>query len=49
MSNLTRWEPVREMLSLREAMNKLFDDSFTLPMICTKRTIRWWSRLPCPV
>ena len=32
MSNLTRWEPVREMLSLREAMNQLFDDSFTRPM-----------------
>ena len=32
MSNLTRWEPMREMLSLREAMNQLFDDSFTRPL-----------------
>ena len=32
MSNLTRWEPVREMLTLREAMNQLFDDSFTRPL-----------------
>ena len=32
MSNLSRWEPVREMLTLREAMNQLFDDSFTRPV-----------------
>jgi HSP20 family protein len=31
MSNLSRWEPMREMLTLREAMNQLFDDSFTRP------------------
>ena len=32
MSNLTRWEPVREMMTLREAMDRLFDDAFTRPM-----------------
>jgi HSP20 family protein len=32
MSNLIRWEPVRDMLTLREAMNQLFDDSFTRPL-----------------
>ena len=32
MSNLIRWEPVREMMTLREAMNQLFDDSFTRPV-----------------
>jgi HSP20 family protein len=32
MSNLTRWEPMREMMTLREAMNRLFDDSFTRPL-----------------
>ena len=32
MSNLTRWEPVREMMSLREAMDRLFDDAFTRPL-----------------
>ncbi len=32
MSNLIRWEPVREMLTLREAMNQLFDDSYTRPI-----------------
>ncbi len=31
MSNLTRWEPMREMVTLREAMDQLFDDAFTRP------------------
>ncbi len=31
MSNLTRWEPMREMMTLREAMDRLFDDAFTRP------------------
>ena len=31
MSNLIRFEPMRDMMSLREAMNQLFDDSFTRP------------------
>jgi len=31
MSNLIRWEPAREMVTLREAMDRLFDDAFTHP------------------
>jgi len=31
MTNLTRWEPVREMMTLREEMDRLFDDAFTRP------------------
>jgi HSP20 family protein len=31
MTNLTRWEPAREMMTLREAMDRLFDDAFTHP------------------
>ncbi len=31
MSNLIHWEPMREMVTLREAMDRLFDDSFTRP------------------
>ncbi len=31
MSNLIRWEPMREMVTLREAMDRLFDDAFTHP------------------
>jgi len=32
MSSLVRWEPFREMISLREAMDRLFDEAFTRPM-----------------
>ena len=28
MSNLTRWDPFREMMNLRSAMDRLFDDAF---------------------
>jgi hypothetical protein len=31
MSNLVPFEPFREMLSLREAMNRLFEESFLRP------------------
>ena len=31
MANIVRFEPMREMMTLREAMNQLFDDSFTRP------------------
>jgi len=32
MSNLSRWEPVHEMMTLREAMDRLFDEAFTRPI-----------------
>ena len=28
MANLSRWEPAREFVTLRDAMNRLFEDSF---------------------
>lgn len=31
MSNLTRWEPARDMMTLREAMDQLFNEAFTRP------------------
>ena len=31
-NNLIRWEPMREMMTLREAMDRLFDDAFTRPV-----------------
>jgi HSP20 family protein len=31
MANLTRWEPFHEMVSLRDAMDRLFDESFLKP------------------
>ena len=36
MSNLTRWDPNREMMSLRDAMDRLFDDAFTRPFTLTR-------------
>ena len=32
MSNLIRWEPMRDMITLREAMDHLFDQAFTHPL-----------------
>jgi len=32
MSNLSRWQPVHEMMTLREAMDRLFDEAFTRPI-----------------
>lgn len=31
MADLIRWEPFREMTSLRDAMDRLFEDSFVRP------------------
>lgn len=31
MAELIRWEPAREMLSLRDAMDRLFEESFLRP------------------
>src|SRR6266545_4948712 len=31
MANLTRWDPFQDMLSLREAMNQLMEESFVRP------------------
>src|SRR5687768_650048 len=45
MSNLTRWEPAREMMTLREAMDRLFDDAFTRPFSLTREGGSNWSSL----
>src|ERR1044071_2060633 len=42
MSNLTRWEPAREM-TLREAMDRLFDDAFTRPFSLMREGGSTWS------
>ena len=31
MASIVRWDPVRDMVSLREAMDRLFEDSFVRP------------------
>ncbi|HKY56177.1 MAG TPA: Hsp20/alpha crystallin family protein [Anaerolineales bacterium] len=46
MSNLTRWEPGREMMTLREAMDRLFDDAFTRPFSLMREGGANWSSLP---
>ena len=45
MSNLTRWEPAREMMTLREAMDRLFDDAFTRPFSMLREGGSHWSSL----
>jgi HSP20 family protein len=43
MTNLTRWEPAREMMTLREAMDRLFDDAFTHPFSLSREGGSNWS------
>src|SRR5262247_3322669 len=45
MTNLTRWEPEREMMTLREAMDRLFDDAFTRPFSMIRNGGSNWSSL----
>ena len=42
-NNLTRWEPAREMLTLREAMDRLFNDAFTRPLPMVREGGSAWS------
>ncbi|MGQ9926136.1 MAG: Hsp20/alpha crystallin family protein [Chloroflexaceae bacterium] len=35
MTNLTRWDPFQEAMTLREAVNRLFEESF-VPMLPTR-------------
>ena len=46
MTNLTRWEPAREMMTLREAMDRLFNDAFTRPWYLTREGGSTWSSSP---
>jgi HSP20 family protein len=45
MTNLTRWEPAREMMTLREAMDRLFDDALTRPFSLMREGGSNWSPL----
>ena len=49
MTNLTRWEPEREMMTLREAMDRLFDDAFTRPFSMIRNGGSNWSSFPIDV
>jgi len=46
MSNLTRWEPASEFMTLRDAMDRLFDDAFTRPFSLIRNGGSTWSSLP---
>ena len=46
MSNLSRWEPTSEFMTLRDAMDRLFDDAFTRPFSITRNGGSTWSALP---
>ncbi|HET6597658.1 MAG TPA: Hsp20/alpha crystallin family protein [Anaerolineales bacterium] len=46
MSNLTRWEPVSEFMTLRDAVDRLFDDAFTRPSSVSRNGGSTWSSLP---
>ena len=43
MTNLTRWDPAREMMTLREAMDRLFDDAFTRPFYLERNGGSTWA------
>jgi HSP20 family protein len=47
MANITRFDPVGEMVSLRSAMDRLFEDSFVSPL--TWRTIGSGSDVTPPI
>lgn len=46
MSNLSRWEPASEFMTLRDAMDRLFDDAFTRPFSPIRNGGATWSSLP---
>jgi len=43
MSKLTRFEPGREIMTLRDAMDRLFDDAFTRPFSLIREGGSTWS------
>jgi HSP20 family protein len=43
MSNLSRWEPEREMMTLREAMDRLFDEALTGTFSLSREGRSWSS------
>lgn len=45
-NTLTRWDPFREMMTLRDAMDRLFEESFIWPSSSYNRDVRGYSSLP---
>ena len=46
MSNLSRWEPASEFMTLRDAMDRLFDDALTRPFSLGRNGGATWSAFP---
>lgn len=46
MSNLSRWEPTSDFMTLRDAMDRLFDDAFTRPFSLTRNGGSTWPAFP---
>lgn len=41
--SLVPWDPMRELASVRESMNRIFDDAFSrLPSLVPRREEGWW-------
>jgi HSP20 family protein len=49
MADLARWDPVSDLVSLREAMNRLFEDSFIRPRGGWPTTAEGMGMLPLDV
>lgn len=41
MSDLIRWNPVRDMVSLRNEVDRLFEEAFRLPDLRWERPVKW--------
>ena len=46
MSNLSRWEPTSDFMTLGDAMDRLFDDAFTRPFSLTRNGGSTWPAFP---
>lgn len=41
--SLVPWDPMRELASVRESMNRIFDDAFSrFPSLVSRREEGWW-------
>jgi HSP20 family protein len=41
MSTITRWNPVREMITLREAMDQLVNDQYVRTQDYSRQSVAW--------
>jgi len=41
MTKIVRWSPMREMMSLRNEFDRLFDTAFEMPRLSSARDVSW--------